>query len=66
MATVILEDIYKRLPNKHLMSNEHQVILTKFMCNVYYLSFNNIDLFYSGNLWLSHGTYGIYCITYEK
>ncbi len=37
VATVILEDIYKRLSNKHSMSNERQVIFSKVLCECYYL-----------------------------
>jgi hypothetical protein len=32
MATVLVEDIYKRLSNKPTMSNERQVFLSKFLC----------------------------------
>ncbi len=32
MATVILEDIYKRLSNKNSISNERQVIFSKILC----------------------------------
>lgn len=32
MATVILEDIYKRLPTENPMSNERQVLLSKILC----------------------------------
>ena len=33
MATVILEDIYKRLPKKNPMTNEEEVIFSKALCN---------------------------------
>ena len=36
IATVILEDIYKKLSSKGSMSNEHQVILLKMLCNYSY------------------------------
>ncbi|CAF4496555.1 unnamed protein product [Rotaria sp. Silwood2] len=34
IATVIIEDIYKRLSSKRSMSNEHQLILSKFLSAV--------------------------------
>jgi Na+/proline symporter len=33
MATVILEDIYKRLRVKHSMTNDDQLNLSKVLCN---------------------------------
>ena len=33
MATVILEDIYKRLSSDHSMSNESQLLFSKILCN---------------------------------
>jgi Na+/proline symporter len=44
MATVILEDIYKRLTIKHPMTNEHELVLSKALCN-YLLSFALIESF---------------------
>ncbi|CAF1039315.1 unnamed protein product [Rotaria sordida] len=35
IATVIIEDIYKRLSNKHTMSNEHQLILSKVLSAIF-------------------------------
>jgi len=41
MATVILEDIYKRLRVKHSMTNDDQLNLSKVLCNYsLYLSIN--------------------------
>jgi Na+/proline symporter len=37
MATVILEDIYKRLSSKGTMSNERQLIFSKVLCKYYNL-----------------------------
>lgn len=32
MATVVLEDIYKRLSSDHPMSNESQLLFSKILC----------------------------------
>jgi sodium-coupled monocarboxylate transporter 8/12 len=42
MATVILEDIYKRLSKKQSMSNEHQVFFSKLLCKYSEVSFDKI------------------------
>ena len=42
MATVILEDIYKRLSTKPEISNERQVILSKLLCKYHCLC---LDIF---------------------
>jgi len=69
MATVILEDIYKRLSTQGEISNEHQLIFSKLLCKLnwmfcfFELSF--VDLI-SGINWLFNSIYGIYCILYGK
>ena len=37
MATVILEDIVKRLSTKHPISNQRQVMLSKILCKYSFL-----------------------------
>ncbi len=70
IATVILEDICKRLSSKHSMSNERQVILSKILCKYSYLSIDKIDFVVSrsssGDNWLFNSISCIRRVLYEK
>jgi Na+/proline symporter len=39
IATVILEDIYKRLSSKNSISNQHQLIFSKSLCKIFLFFF---------------------------
>ena len=66
MATVILEDIYKRLPTENPMSNERQVLLSKILCNYILLLLANSIFLFSGDYWLSDGRSCIFGIISAK
>lgn len=69
MATVILEDIYKRLSKENVISNQHELFLSKILCK--YFSSNHMRLGFfvymrSGNSWLFDGISCICGFTNEK
>ncbi len=70
MATVMLEDIYKRLSSKNPMSNERQVLLSKILCKYSSLFIDKFHFIicrlYSGSNWLFYSFRCFYGILFEK
>ncbi len=70
MATVILEDIYKRLSSKAPMSNECQVSLSKVLCKYSHLSINKFRFIVcrlcSNTDWLPNSISCIHGVLFEK
>ena len=67
MATVVLEDIYKRLATKDPIPDERQVFLSKILCNYILLLLLADSIFlFSGDYWLSDGHSCIFGIISAK
>lgn len=68
MATVIIEDIYKRLSNASSMTNESQAIALKILCKVLCLDFLLLRFFvnYSSCNWSFHHISRIHRVLYQK
>ena len=66
MATVVLEDIYKRLATKDPIPGERQVLLSKILCNYILLLLANSIFLFSGDYWLSDGRSCIFGIISAK
>jgi Na+/proline symporter len=68
MATVIVEDIYKRLASTQSMSNARQVSLSKILCEKNDLRpFSTVfSSLASGVYWLFNGAHGFLCVSHAE
>ena len=68
MATVIIEDIYKRLSVAHTMTDESQATVLKLLCKCYFFTFFITTLFVNSSGWNRsfHYVSRIHRILYQK
>lgn len=68
MATVIVEDIYKRIPIARPMSNERQATVSKLLCEYHFFALSHIVFVmdYSGWNRSFHDSSRVSRILYEK